>query len=372
MPEREKLFLIDGTAIIYRAHFAFIRNPLINSKGEHTSALFGTINSFLKLVDDFSPKHLFITFDRKEPTFRKKISEEYKATRPPMPGELVSQLKPIYEFFDEIGIVNCSKAGFEADDVISTLATIYQDRYEIVIVTGDKDFAQIVNDNIKLYDPFKAKMTDADAVLEKFGVAPEKFLDFLALMGDSADNIPGVKGIGKKGAATLLNQFGSLDEIYSHIGEISSKSIKSKLTENKKNAYLSRKLAEIITDVELEIASEETFAFHPETMHNGLVLLDEYELPSLWKKIISMNVEIDFDFSDKSPYNKESTYYKAITIDNETTFNELLIKLREHKIVAIDTETDNINSLVANLVGISLCFNEQEAYYLPLRHRMYD
>ncbi|HHE39389.1 MAG TPA: DNA polymerase I, partial [Candidatus Cloacimonetes bacterium] len=177
----QKLFLIDGTAIIFRSFFAFIKNPLRNSRGENTSAIYGTVSSFLKLIDRYNPEHIAISFDRREKTFRHEITETYKANRPPAPDELHAQVEPIKEFFRLINIPEISKAGFEADDTLATIAEKYKDRFEIIIVTGDKDFAQLVDERVMLYDPFKEVVTKTADVIKKYGLKPEQFVDYLAI-----------------------------------------------------------------------------------------------------------------------------------------------------------------------------------------------
>jgi DNA polymerase-1 len=186
---KNKLFLIDGTALIYRSFFAFIRNPLYNSKGFNTSAIYGTINAFLRMVERYNLQHVAISFDRREKTFRHKITDTYKANRPPAPDELHAQVEPIKEFFELIGIPEISKAGYEADDVLATLAENYKKDYDVIIVTGDKDFAQIVDGQVTLYDPSKEKVTDFDGVIEKYGLKPEQFVDYLAICGDCRNSV---------------------------------------------------------------------------------------------------------------------------------------------------------------------------------------
>jgi DNA polymerase-1 len=376
----KKLYLIDGTALIYRAYFAFIRNPLFNSKGENTSAIYGTVNSFLKLLEDFKPDHIGISFDRKGKTFRNDLSQEYKANRPPAPEDLISQIKPIQDFFKQIGLEEISCEGYEADDVLATLAQQNKENFEqIIIVSGDKDFAQLVDDKILLYDPTKKKQIDREAVMERYNITPKQFIDYLAICGDSADNIPGIKGIGPKGAAKLLNDFGNLENIYKNIENITAKSIKKKLIENKENAFLSQKLAKIIRDVKLDVHTD--FNFHIKQLIGGYELLKRYELNSLAKRLkelAKVEPEIEnkqedllfadeFDFSDPEDTNK---LFQAELIETKAEFDKLLIKLEKADYVAIDTETTGLDPIRAELVGISLCCEPEKAFYLPLKHQM--
>ena len=287
-----KIFLIDGTALIYRAYFAFINNPLRNSSGHNTSAIFGVVNTFLKLLNDQNPEKIIVSFDLKEPTFRHELTDTYKANRPPAPDELISQIDPVKDFFRLLRIPEVSVAGFEADDAIGTLAERYKNDHQVIVITSDKDFAQIVDERINLYDPFSEKLIDAEEVKKKYGVAPPQFVDYLAIIGDSSDNIPGVKGIGAKGAATLLEQFADLDEIYAKIDQIASESLQKKLIEGKDAAYLSRKLARIVTNVPLDKEIEQNLEeleksadFRKEIFSKIIPYLHKYELNSILNKL---------------------------------------------------------------------------------------
>jgi DNA polymerase-1 len=376
---RKKLYLIDGTAFIYRAFFAFIRNPLYNSKGQNTSAIFGTINSFIKLVEDFKPEHIAISFDRKEKTFRHKITDTYKANRPPAPDELHQQVEPIKEFFSAIGLQDISKAGYEADDTIATLAEKYKDKFDIVIVSGDKDFSQLVEDRITLFDPKKNKTMNSEKIIEKYGITPEQFIDYLAICGDSADNIPGVKGIGPKGASKLLNEFKTMDGIYKNLDKIKAKGILEKLIEFKEDAYLSRKLVTIIRDVPIEIENKE-LTFDKDKLKNGLDFLNNFELSSITKKIKKLlskpNTESEtkevLSFTSEFDFNANGTElkYQTILTDTKESFVKLLSSLDTAEIVAIDTETTSKDPIRAELVGISICADVNKSHYIPLKHQM--
>ncbi len=376
---RKKLYLIDGTAYIYRAFFAFIRNPLYNSKGNNTSAIFGTINSFIKLVDDFKPEHIAISFDRREKTFRHEITDTYKANRPPTPDELHQQVEPIKEFFAAIGLPDISKAGYEADDVIATLAEKNKEQFDIIIVSGDKDFAQLVDDRVTLYDPKKNISINAENIKEKYGISPEQFIDYLAICGDTADNIPGVKGIGPKGASKLLNEFETLDEIYENIDKIKAKGILEKLTEHKKDAYLSKKLVTIIREVPLQMVEEE-FVFDKNKLQNGINILNDFELFSIAKKIkklfsqpkIVPETKEVLSFNNEFNFNTNGTElkYQTILTDTKESFAHLLSLLDTAEIIAIDTETTSKDPHSAELVGISICADVNRSFYIPLKHQM--
>lgn len=381
---KNKLFLIDGTALIYRSFFAFIRNPLYNSKGQNTSAIYGTINAFLRMVGRYNLQYVAISFDRREKTFRHEITDTYKANRPPAPDELHAQVEPIKEFFELIGIPEISKAGYEADDVLATLAEKYKKDYDVIIVTGDKDFAQIVDEQVTLYDPSKEKVTDYESVIEKYGLKPEQFVDYLAICGDSADNITGVRGIGPKGAAKLLQEFGTLENIYKNLESISAKGIHDKLVESKEDAFLSKKLAAIVRDVPLEIADDRTFLFDKSKLVNSIDFLKKFELNSIVKKIVTREdtaisklstgekpalkkeFKAEFDFAEEA----RSLQFETVLINNEEDFQKMLQELKSKDIIAIDTETTSTDPLLAELVGISLCGNNDKAYYVSIAHQM--
>jgi DNA polymerase-1 len=369
----EKLFLIDGTAIIYRAFFALIRNPLINSKGQNTSAIYGTINTFLRLVKKYNVKHIAISFDRREKTFRHEITETYKANRPPAPEELHAQVEPIKKFFELINIPEISKAGYEADDVLATIAEKYKDEFDVIIVTGDKDFSQLVDEKVIMYDPFKERVTKIEDVIEKYGLKPEQFVDYLAICGDAADNIPGVRGIGPKGATTLLREYSTLENIYNNLDNISSEGTRTKLEESRENAFLSQELAKIIRNVPIDDPKISQFEYHEEDLKNSIDLLKEYELNSIIKKISVIDA---IEPLKKGILEEEQKVkipkFEYNLVDNKSDFHKLISYLKDHKIIAIDTETTSTDPLKAKLVGISLCAEKNRAFYVSIAHQMAD
>jgi DNA polymerase I len=368
----ERLFLIDGTAIIYRAYFAFIRNPLINSKGQNTSAIFGLVNTMLKMIEKYDIKNILVSFDLKEKTFRHKITDTYKANRPPVPDDLINQIEPIKQFFEKINIPEISISGYEADDVLATLAEKYKKIYEVIIVTGDKDFSQLVDEKVKLYDPFKESIIGMDEVVAKYGLKPEQFVDYLAICGDSADNIPGVKGIGPKGAVNLLKKYGSLENIYDNLENISSQGIKNKLQDSRDSAFLSQKLATIIKDVPVGDIADLDTEFNKRDLLNAADLLKKYELNSIVKKLKPEEsaVEMQFDFSPED--NGTEQKFTTVLIDNKQDFDRLITEMKSPQILAFDTETTSEDPLKADLAGISLCAEEDKAYYISVGHQMAD
>ncbi|MEN6445254.1 MAG: DNA polymerase I [Candidatus Cloacimonas sp.] len=379
----DKLYLLDGTALLYRAHFAFIKNPLINSKGKNISALFGVINSFLHIIENTQAAYVAISFDRKTPTFRHNLYPAYKAQRPPMPDELAAQIEPVKQFFELIGLKEIGLDGYEADDILGTLAKQYEDEMQIVLVTSDKDYCQLVDEQSVMLDPMKDALLDRNAVYAKYGVYPEQFIDYLALVGDPSDNIPGVKSIGPKTASMLLTEHKTLDNIYANLETLKPR-LQELLLENKDSAYLSKQLATIKTDVPIPKPTLDYLTFWTKDLTKAIPLLEEYEINSIKRKIELKYAEAKspvqlpefqddiFSANTESPQDTSETEakmpFEAVLV-NPRNFVTLLKELKEAKQISIDTETDSPEPMLANLVGISFCVEEKKAYYLPLKHR---
>ena len=239
--DRKRLFLIDGYAMLYRCHFALIRNPLITSYGLHTSALYGFTNQILKLIEAESPDYIAAIFDSKEKTFRHEYYPSYKATREKMPEELQIQLPYLWRILKGLNIFYTSTPGFEADDIVGTVVkNAEKENMDTFIVSGDKDFMQLVNNNVFLYSPGGArsqtKIYDKKGVEERWGVPPESMIDLLGLMGDASDNIPGVRGVGEKSAQKLIKEFGSLEGALDHAEKVTNKRVRNGLLDHKEDA----------------------------------------------------------------------------------------------------------------------------------------
>ncbi len=365
---KKKLYLIDGTAVIFRSYFAFIRNPLINSRGENTGAIYGTISFFLRLIEKYNPQFIAISFDRKEKTFRHEVSEKYKANRPPAPDELNNQVEPIKEYFRLIDLPEISKEGYEADDILATLTEKYKNDFDVILVTGDKDFCQLVEDNsVVIYDPKKEIILNYDEVLKKYGITPEQFVDWLAICGDTADNIPGVRGIGPKGATKLLQEFGTLENIYKNIDRIKSNSIRTKLIESREEAFLSKKLAQMIKDINLDYPSGFSLTFEKKNLKSSIDFLKRYELNSLLKKTETI---LGDDTKERFEEERGKIKFNPILINSDQKLKELAKKIEKMDIIALDTETTSTDSLSAKLVGISISFSKEYAYYIPISHTL--
>ncbi len=357
MPEKRKiLVLVDGSSYLYRAFHAL--PPLTTSKGEPTGAIHGVLNMLQKLIRDYEPEHIAVVFDAGGKTFRDEMFEEYKANRPPMPDELRSQIDPILEAVRAMGLPLLQTPGVEADDVIGTLACrADREKMLTVISTGDKDMAQLVNDNISLINTMTGKSMDRDGVKEKFDVYPEQIVDFLALTGDSSDNIPGVPKVGPKTAAKWLNQYATLDEIVANADQIKGK-VGESLRENLEQLELSRKLTTIRCDLELGQSVQDLAPGKPD-IDSLRKLYRRLEMNSLLRKL----PEAEPEAAAAKPV---SGNYQ--TIFSQQDFAAWLKKLGRAKLIAFDTETDSLDYMNARIVGLSFAVEEGEAAYLPVAH----
>ncbi len=354
----ERFFIIDGMAIAYRAHFATIRNPLVTSDGRHVSATHGFIRALLKIIKDESPDYLAVAMDSREKTFRHHTYPEYKATREKMPFELVPQIDWIKDFVAALNIPLLEMPGYEADDIIATLARRAEDQgLTTYMVTGDKDFMQLINDRTFMYTPASAKseitIVDADKVREKWGVGPERIIDLLALMGDSSDNVPGVPGVGEKTAVKLLQSYGSLEEVLAHGEEQKNARVRQGLTEHSDLALLSRELVTIDTQVPVN-SDWDSLRLTPYDLPRLEELLRKFEFFTLLKELLPAASE-----------NSETQAY--VNIDTAEKFLGFLKELENRDSFAFDTETDSTDAFQAELVGLSFSWKAWEAFYIPLR-----
>ncbi len=368
MSARKKtLFLVDGSAMFYRAYFAFMRNPLINSKGENTSATFGFVNSLLKIVREENPDYLAVAFDTKQPTFRHRAYPEYKSTRAKMPDELVDQLPRIRQAVEVLSIPHFELDGYEADDIIGTIARrAEKEGLAVWCVTGDKDFFQLVNNNVKVYNPKPASdnpdKIGREEVKAKFGVYPELVVDKLALMGDSSDNVPGVAGIGSKTADTLLSQFGSLENVLSGFEQIKAKGTREKIRTSVGMATLSKELVTIHTDVPVDFRLDD-LRRSPIDYEATKRLFLELEFNTLLKQILPEG-EAE-GLTDRPPDTTKADYRVVSSLEE---LKALVERLSSKKEIAVDTETTSLNPLEAELVGVSLSEKTGGGFYIPLGH----
>jgi DNA polymerase-1 len=352
----QRFLIIDGSSFIYRAYYAI--QHLSNSKGQPTNAIYGFTTILQKLLNDEKPEYLAICFDRKEATFRHEKYEEYKAHRKPMPDDLVEQIPYIKKLVTAFNIASFEKAGFEADDIIGTLAVqAAQKGLDVYVVTGDKDLLQLVNDKIKVINVHKDGLVyDVKKVEERFGgLGPEKIIDVMALMGDSSDNIPGIPGVGEKTAIKLILQFQTLEGIYDHIDELKG-SLKEKLIEHKKLAYLSRELATIDCNMAIDFALVDVAAREKNTE----------ALKELFTELEFSKLLTNLGIQTSSPQARGEKYY---CVTSEGDLERLINQLSTAKGFAVDTETTGTDPFSADLIGISISFLPHEAYYIPcVRH----
>jgi len=373
----ERLFLLDGMALAYRAYFSFISRPLINSKGENTSAIFGFVNALMKILNDEKPDHIAVVFDTKAPTFRHKMFEPYKATRQKMPEDMVPQIERLKEVVRAFNVPSIELDGYEADDIMGTLARkAERQNIETFLVTGDKDFMQLISPLIKMYKPGKRgdewEIINEKGVRDKFGVAPEHVIDVLGLTGDKSDNVPGVMGVGDKTAIPLVQQFGSIEKIYENIDKIPQKSLQQKLINHKEKALLSKKLVTIHTQVPIDIDIHQLIAKPHDTEKLSKLFL-ELEFKYLYRKLKETKIKADkptefdppkLELSDIT--SNEHTYHLVTT---EQEFDALIKKLKKSKLFVFDTETTSTDPLEAELVGLSFALKSREAWYVPVGSR---
>jgi DNA polymerase-1 len=356
MAKTPRLFLIDGSALAYRSYFAFIRNPLINSKGENTSAVFGYTRTLLDLLTQEKPEYIAVAFDTPDPTFRHERFVDYKATRQKMPDELSAQWPRLKEITEALGVTLIETPGFEADDVMGTLAKqAERGGLDTYLVTADKDLMQLVSPHVKIYSLRKVdnqqEILDRAGVQLKFGVPPERVIDVLALMGDSSDNIPGIRGIGEKTAVKLIQEYGDLEAVLAKAAEIKPKGVADKILANVEMARLSQELATIHTDVPLP-CSPTDLAPRPRDAARLTTLFQDLEFGSLVKQVA------DHGQADHQGYQ---------LMRSRAQFDALCDTLATLARFAIDTETTDLNPLKAELLCVSVAWAPGEAYCVPLQ-----
>jgi DNA polymerase-1 len=351
MKPAKTLYLIDGTAYIHRAYHAIA--GLSNSKGLPTNAIFGFTRMMLKLLEGKQPEYIAVVFDSKGPTFRHDIYKEYKANRPPMAPDMAVQIPYIKDISSSFNISVIEKQGFEADDLIGTLAAQAEKAgFSVIMVTGDKDFLQLVSEHITIWDPMKEKTIDLLSVRQEFNLEPYQMIDMMGLSGDTSDNVPGVPGIGTKTALSLIQKFGSMKTLYERIHEVKQKKQHENLVSYKDQAWLSRQL--------VTICKESPISFDPESFK--IKSPDKSKLAELFKELEFRQLQKDFPAGQSQKKQYQGIY------DNASLMQ--LIKLLETSgIFALDTETTSENPMLAELVGLSFSIRENEAFYIPCAHK---
>ena len=354
MAGRPVLYLIDGSSYIYRAYYA-IRH-LSSPKGFPTNALYGFTQMLLKVLKERSPDHLAVVFDAGRRTFRNEIYPDYKANRSAMPDDLAPQIGPIKEMVRAFNIPALQLEGYEADDIIGTIARDCEGKgLDVMVVTGDKDLMQCVSDHVRLLDTMKEKESGVAEVEERFGIGPERVVDILGLAGDSSDNIPGVPGIGEKTAIKLIQEYGSLDSLLERAAEVKGKN-GEKLREFADQARLSRQLATI--DCQVPIAYNfADFILSPADNPRLAELFKEYGFTTLMKELTSTATLSTAEYQ---------------TILSEAGLLGVLRQLAAADAFAVDLETTSLNTMEADIVGISVSFRDHEAFYIPVGHAYPD
>ena len=388
--DQPPFILVDGSYYLFRTYHAL--PEMTNTQGQHTNAIRGTLNALLKLMRRYHPTHMAVCFDTKSPTFRHHLSTDYKAARPPMDIELAQQIPYIHRLVTALGIPLLRIEGAEADDIIGTLAyRAVEKGHHVVISTGDKDMAQLVNDCVILEDSFTGKITDSQGVIDKFGIEPKQMIDFLTLMGDASDGIKGVPGIGKKTAKDLLNEYGNIDNMLKHIGFIKGRGAKG-LIEHADDIPLNAQLATIVTDLdighdwddlkintdpcayidelralygELEFKNELASLDHPNHPANGSQSVADSQANAESQAQIAKSLQSTKIENIKSSKSHDKAWH---TILDMPAFESLIKQLENAPHFVIDTETTSIYWRQAQLVGLSFATQAHEAYYIPLTH----
>lgn len=381
------LILVDGSSYLFRAYHS--PPHLTNSRGESTGAIYGVINMLKSLVRQYSPQQMIVIFDAKGPTFRNDMYAEYKANRPPMPDDLRYQIEPLHKIIEAMGLPIIAIEGVEADDVIGTIAHEQsQLGNKVLISTGDKDMAQLVNEHVTLINTMTNTILTPEGVETKFGVKPELIIDYLALMGDKVDNIPGIPGVGEKTAVALIQGLGSIKNIYQHIDDVAalgfrgSKTMPTKLIDNKEQLELSYQLATIKLDVDHGISADNMFIQSP-NKEKLAELYKECEFKRWLAEVLAGNDNSEpplvGSIKKPEPSEQDAPQINAPTIDKslyQTIFTlpqwqSILDEVSQAKLIAFDTETTSIDYMDAELVGLSIAyeFNDDiKAVYVPLAH----
>ena len=387
MESSKKLFLLDAYALIYRGYYAFIKNPRINSKGTDTSAILGFMNSLLEIIRTQNPDYIAVAFDKGGSITRSEMFTEYKSNRDKTPEPILVAIPYIKEILNSMNISILEKEGYEADDIIGTVAKdAEKNNFKVYMVTPDKDFAQLVSDNIFLCKPARMgnsmEIWGVDEVKDRFEVdSPEQVIDYLGMMGDSVDNIPGLPGVGDKTAKKFIKEYGNLETLLENSHEITGK-LGEKIADNKELGILSKKLARIILDVPVKYKLNDFELSDPDNK-SVMKIFDELEFRRMKetfykifgfedskgdiRELVQVNLFVENNQThDKSNLSKNDSYYQRIDSSQELEY--LVNKLLMQKIVAFDTETEGLDSLDTEIVGISFSWIEKKGFYVPIEN----
>ncbi len=374
--KNKKFVIVDAMAMAYRAYFAFMMHPLSNSKGEPTSAVFGFINQLIKILEDNKPDYIAVAFDSHGKTFRHERYEKYKSSRQAMPDDMKPQIQRIKDIIEDLNIPIYILQKYEADDIIGTAVLKAEEAgLESWVITPDKDYNQLITDKVKIVKPGTKsdepiKIYDAQRVRDEFGFEPEQMIDYLALVGDSSDDIPGVAGIGPKSATPLIQEYGTVENIYANIDNIEKKGIKNKLIESKENAFLSKELATIHREVPLEFDFEKCKFTKPnfDKLRDAFI---DLEFKTLYSRLLNVyeannsQDEIKDETSEElKEFDEKKVKYKLVTDAKEA--KKLAEYLSKKSLFVFDTETDGLNHFVLNLAGASFSTKTGEGYFVAI------
>jgi len=368
MNKQTRLILVDGSGYIFRAYYAL--PPMSRNDGVPVNAVFGFTNMLVKLIEDYSNEKLIVIFDAARENFRNKIYPQYKANRGETPEDLIPQFDLIKKSVQAFNIPQIELEGYEADDIIATYTNLAKKlKIPSLIVSSDKDLMQLVNNDVAMLDPMKNKMIGISEVVEKFGVKPDKVIQVQALTGDKIDNIPGVPGIGPKIAAELINQFGDIEVLLKNVNDIKQEKRKKTIQESKEDIKISLELVKLDQHIKLPLSIEKIIPY--KEIQNSTEKINKFLLEQDFKSIIqrlknNSFIKKNVDYSDNSKKINKARY---VTITSLDKFNSIINEIRKIGICAIDTETNSLNVEKANLVGISLCYNENFSYYIPIDHK---
>lgn len=382
MKGSKKVFVfIDAMALAYKGYFAFISRPLVTKSGEPTSAVYGFLSQIFKIIEDTKPDYFAVAFDSKEKTFRHEMYEAYKSSRQEMPEDMIPQIGRIKEVIDAFNMPLLIMPGYEADDLIGTGVKMAAGKgFFCYAVTPDKDYNQLIDENTHIIKPGKStdeiNIVDSEKVMAEYGIKPEQMIDYLALVGDSSDDIPGVAGIGPKSAAPLLQQFGTLENIYANIDKIEKKGIQNKLSENRENAFLSKELATIKLDVPMHLDFEKSKFTLPDFDRLNK-LFAELEFKTFGAKLVKLFAHINEEPAQQAPppeepvqeesvkvFDGSKVKYKLVSdIEEAGKLASLLLKQEEF---VFDTETNSLDTFTAKLAGCAFCFKPDEAWFVPV------
>jgi DNA polymerase I len=370
-PGTPRLFAIDTMGVLYRSYFAMIRTPMINSKGLNTSGLHGLVQTLLGILNREKPDYLAVVTDTPEPTFRHEKYPDYKATREKMPDELVAQLPYIPRIVNALHLPYVAVPGFEADDVIGTLAKLATTKgWQTYMVTGDKDYMQLIDERTVMYlsRGEDSAVTSFEGVKEKFGCTPDKVIEVLGLMGDASDHVPGVKGVGPKTATKLIEEYGSIENLYKHVDEVKGDKLRQNLQEQKENAFLSRELVTIIRDVPLPVglADLKVKELSPDNTGPLVEVLTELEFQSIRDRVIKRSMAAGGTMPQ--PEQRATAEHTYVTLDTLDAIRAQVARWLKAPLLVMDTETTGLDIMASKIVGLSFSMKEGEAFYIPLNH----